>query len=360
MQTKVNQNYFDGQSVYVGIDYHKSNWKVNIIGEHYEHKAFSQDPDPIQLVRYLRRNFPGGEYHAVYEAGFSGFGACRKLNELGVNCVVVHPADVPSNQKERLQKTDKADCRKLARCLRNKEFKPIHIPDQELESDRALIRQRFRVMKDLARTKNRIKSFLYQFGIKIPERFNSNQTRYWSRIYIKWLEGLEMNQDSMREVLDSYLRYGKTIRAELLTLNRQVRALSQKTRYKRNYEFLLTVPGIGLMTAMNLLLNIGNINRFKTLDELNSYVGLIPSMHNSGDRIKTGKMVRRGRKILKIMLIEAAWVAVREDPAMMAKFNELMLKMKKNKAIIRIARKLLSRIRYILQNKCAYETGVVR
>jgi transposase len=359
MQTKVKQNYFEGQPVYVGIDYHSKNWKVNIIGEHYEHKAFSQDPDPMQLVRYLKKNFPGGEYHAVYEAGFSGFGACRKLRELGVDCMVIHPADVPTNQKERLQKTDKADCRKLARCLRNKEFKAIHIPDEELEADRALIRQRFRVMKDLSRTKNRIKSFLYQFGINIPERFTSYQTRHWSKVYIKWLEGLDMEQDSMRKVMESYLRNGKMIRAELLTLNRQVRALSQKSRYKNNYELLLTVPGVGLMTAMNLLLHVGSMNRFKTLDELNSYVGLIPSMHNSGDRIQSGKMINRGRKILKIMLIEAAWVAVRADPAMMAKFNELTLKMKKNKAIIRIARKLLSRIRYILQNQCAYETGVV-
>ena len=65
MQKKVYQNYFDGQPVYVGIDYHKKSWKVSIMGEHYEHKAFSQDPDPVQLVRYLRKNFPGVEYHAV-------------------------------------------------------------------------------------------------------------------------------------------------------------------------------------------------------------------------------------------------------------------------------------------------------
>jgi transposase len=135
--------------------------------------------------------------------------------------------------------------------------------------------------------------------------------------------------------------------------------LSGKSRYKYNFELLVTVPGIGLMTAMFILVQIGNINRFKKLDELCSYVGLIPSMHGSGDRIEVGKMVKRGRKILKIMLIEASWVAVRHDPVMMAKFSELCKQMKKNKAIIRIARKLLNRIRYILKNQQGYQIGVV-
>ena len=62
----------------------------------------------------------------------------------------------------------------------------------------------------------------------------------------------------------------------------------------------------------------------------------------------TGKMINRGRKELKIMIIEAAWEAVRLDPALMAKFNELTRRMNKNKAIIRIARKLVSRMRYVL------------
>jgi transposase len=359
MQKKVTQNYYDGQPVFIGIDCHKKSWKVCILGEHYEHKSFSQHPDPEQLARYLTKHFPGGDYHAVYEAGFSGFGACRKLQELGIDCKVIHPADVPTNQKERVQKTDKADCRKLARSLRNGELEAIEIPDAELEADRSLVRQRYRVMKDLTRIKNRVKSLLLQYGITIPERFSKEQTRHWSKPYIHWLGELELKHESLKLTLDNYVRFGQLVRKELLLLNRQIRALSGKSRYKYNFELLVTVPGIGLMTAMFILVQIGNINRFKKLDELCSYVGLIPSMHGSGDRIEVGKMVKRGRKILKIMLIEASWVAVRHDPVMMAKFSELCKQMKKNKAIIRIARKLLNRIRYILKNQQGYQIGVV-
>jgi len=82
MQTKVNKNFFDGQSFYVGLDVHKKSWKVTILGEHYEHKTMSQNPDPDLLASYLKKNFPGGHYRAVYEAGFSGFESCRKLRHL--------------------------------------------------------------------------------------------------------------------------------------------------------------------------------------------------------------------------------------------------------------------------------------
>jgi len=359
MQTKVNKNFFNGQSLYVGIDYHKKSWKVTILGEHYEHKTMSQNPDPDLLSSYLKRNFPGGHYHAVYEAGFSGFESCRRLSQLGIKCIVIHPADVPSSQKEKLQKTDKADSRKLARMLRSNEFEAIHIPERKLEADRALVRQRFRLMKDVSRTKNRVKSLLYQFGIAIPERFTAAQTRHWSKVYINWLKELSIEQKCLKQTLDNYIRIGETQRKELLLANKQVRNLAQTEDYRKNYNLLISLPGVGLMTAITFLVQIGDISRFKRLDDLCNYVGLVPSMYGSGEKMQTGKMVKRGRKALKIMLIEASWEAIRKDPALMAKFNELAKRMNKNKAIIRIARKMLSRIRYVLQHQQEYVLGVV-
>lgn len=358
--TKSTQNLFAGQPFYVGIDYHKKSWKVTILGEHYEHKTFSMNPDAKILADYLKKHFPGGSYHAVYEAGFSGFNSCRELNELGVNCLVIHPADVPTSQKERLQKTDKADSRKLARSLRSKEFKGVHIPDRTLEADRALVRQRVRIVRDIARIKIRVKSLLLQMGIEIPAVFPSSQARQWSKSYIDWLKDLTVEEESLRLVINNYVEVGLQLRKQLLQVNRQIRELSSKERYKHNYILLLSMVGIGPITAMTFLTEIGDINRFKRLDELCNFVGLVPRMDCSGDRTNTGKMVKRGRKAMKIMLIEASWVAIRKDPALMAKFNELCKTMPKNKAIIRIARKVLSRIRYILKNQEEYVLGVIK
>lgn len=346
--------------MYVGIDYHKSSWKVTILGERQEHKTMSQNPDPEVLATYLKRNFPGAKYHAVYEAGFSGFESCRNLRELGVECIVVHPADVPSNEKERLQKTDKADSRKLARSLRNAELVGIDIPQRWLESDRALVRQRQRLVKDIARIKSRIKSLLFQFSIQVPERFTTSQTRHWSKSYLQWLKDLQIEEMTLRQVVNNYVRTGELLRADLLVVNRQIKILSQGERYQNNYRLLTSIPGIGPIAAMTILVQIGDIKRFKTLDQLCNYIGLVPKMHSSGERIRVGKLINRGKKEIKIMLIEASWVAVRHDPALMAKFNELVKVMPKNKAIIRIARKMINRIRYVLVHSKEYQTGVIK
>jgi transposase len=360
MRTEITKDSFKGQSFYIGIDCHKKSWNVTIMGEHYKLKTFSQNPDPKLLAAYLKRNFPGASYKAVYEAGFSGFSACRELNRIGVSCIVIHPADVPTTHKEKQQKTDKADSRKLARSLRSDEFEAIDIPSPELEADRALVRQRFRQVKDVARTKNRVKSLLFQFGIPIPDRFTSAQTRYWSKVYINWLKDLEVNHSSLRQVLDNYLQIGEAQRRDLLALEKQVRNLSQTERYKDNYNLLRGLPGIGIKTAMTFLTEIGDIKRFGRLDNICNYIGLTPRMYGSGEKMQAGKMTKRGRKMLKIMLIEASWDAIRIDSALMLKFNELSKRMNKNKAIIRIARKLLSRMRFVLLNRQPYRLGVIQ
>jgi transposase len=358
MQTKVNEKLFDGQSIYVGIDCHKKNLTVTILGERYEHKTMSQNPDPDILASYLRRNFPGADYSAVYEAGFNGFYPCRKLRQLGINCNVIHAADVPTSNKEKIQKMDPVDSRKLARSLRSKEFEAIHIPDPLLEADRALVRQRFRVMKDVTRTKARVRSLLFQFNISIPDLFTLGQARSWSRVFMNWLKELQIEHESLKQTLDNYIRIGELQRKELLSVNRQVRSLSQTDAYRCNYNLLISIPGIGFLTAMTFLVQIGDIRRFERLDDLCDYIGLVPMMHGSGDKTYTGKLINRGRKELKIMIIEAAWEAVRLDPALMARFNELTKRMNKNKAIIRIARKLVSRMRSVLLAQGPYKLGI--
>jgi transposase len=358
MQTKVNEKLFDGQSIYVGIDCHKKNWTVTILGEQYEHKTMSQNPDPDILASYLKRNFPGADYSAVYEAGFNGFYSCRRLRELGINCNVIHAADVPTRQKEKIQKMDPVDSRKLARSLRGKEFEAIHVPELSLEADRALVRQRFRIMKDVTRIKARVRSLLFQFNISVPDRFTLGQTRSWSKVYINWLKELPIEHESLKQTLDNYIRTGELQRNELLSVNRQVRALSQNDTYRNNYNLLISIPGIGFLTSMTFLVQIGDIRRFERLDDLCDYIGLVPMMHCSGDKMSTGKLINRGRKELKIMIIEAAWEAVRLDPALMVKFNELAKRMNKNKAIIRIARKLVSRMRFVLMTQKPYTLGI--
>ena len=98
---------FPGETIYCGLDVHKTNWKVNVRMRDMELTSFSQNPDPVLLNNYLKRNYPQAEVEVVYEAGFCGFEAQRSLKKLGLKCIVVNAADVPATDKERKRKADK-------------------------------------------------------------------------------------------------------------------------------------------------------------------------------------------------------------------------------------------------------------
>ena len=102
-------------------------------------KHHSQEPSAKVLFDFLRKNFPDGEYHAVYESGFSGFATYYALSEYGIDCIVIHAADVPTTQYEEVMKTDKIDALKLARSLRAEELRPIYIRKRENIDDRAVL-----------------------------------------------------------------------------------------------------------------------------------------------------------------------------------------------------------------------------
>jgi transposase len=348
---------FTGQQIYVGMDIHKKSWSISIFTDQFEHKTFSQPPEVGVLVNYLKRNFPGAAYKSVYEAGYSGFWIHDRLQERGIQCLVVNPADVPTKDKERTGKTDRVDCRKLARSLRNGDIEGIYVPTRPKVEDRSLLRTRNSMVRKQTRCKNQIKSILSFYGIDIPDDFING---YWSKRFINWIESVQMERASGNLSLKIHLDELKHLRHIIAEMNRAIRALANSDDYRNNVRILKTVPGISTLTAMMLLTELYDINRFKTLDKLCSYVGLIPGTDSSGEKdLKTGMTGRRNAQ-LRFVLIESAWTAVRKDPALMMAFNELCKHMTKTKAIVRIARKLLNRVRYVLKNQQEYTTAVVQ
>lgn len=142
-------------------------------------------------------------------------------------------------------------------------------------------------------------------------------------------------------------------------LDSGIKELSKTARYNTNVNLLQSIPSIGLLTAMILLTEIGDINRFKRLDELCSYCGIVPNCHSSGKKENTRGLSRRGNSIIKKVLIECAWVAVKKDPALLLYYKQQVTHMNSQKAIIKVARKLLSRIRYVLMNQKEYVLGII-
>ena len=131
--------------------------------------------------------------------------------------------------------------------------------------------------------------------------------------------------------------------------------------YKQRYYLLRTITGIGPLTAASLITEIGDMKRFPSFYELNSFIGLLPMEHSSGEReLKTRLTVRRHRQ-LRSDLVECAWTAKRTDPALSLFYAQQLKQGKEPKLIIvKIARKLLSRIRYVWLNEKPYEKGIVK
>ena len=358
MQTQNNKLDFSGQNIYVGFDVHLKSWKVTIMTEKLFHKTFSQPPKPELLHGYLTKHFPGGSYHSAYEAGFCGYWIHNKLKSFGINSMVVNPADIPTTDKEKVQKEDARDSRKIARSLRSGDLTPIHVPSLKTLDDRSLMRTRSALVKDLVRNKNRTKSFLYFHGIDILESF-SNQ-KVWSKRFIAWLNEIQIPEQSGKNALNAIVESSTNLRASVLRITKQINELSKTKEYKEQVVLLRSVPGIGLLTAMSILTELETINRFESFDKLCGFIGLIPSTHSSGDNDVVGDITRRGHSVLRSAIIESAWVAARLDPTLTKSYHDYCKRMEPNKAIVRIAKKLLNRIRYVLKNKQPYVCAVVK
>jgi transposase len=359
MKTQSNKLDFKGQNIYAGFDVHLKQWSVTIMTDYLTHKTFSQPPKPEILLQYLQKNFPGGNYYSAYEAGFCGYWIHNKLKAMGINSIVVNPADIPTTGKERDQKNDPVDSRKLARSLQNGDLKAIHVPTLKTLEDRTLVRTRATLVKDITRYKNRIKSFLYFHGIELPESFMKNKS-HWSKRFMDWLDTIEMSEKSGKESLVVIVTIVKNLRSILLETTRKIKTLSCADDYQKNVELLKSIPGIGLITSMTLLTEIGSIERFGNTDQLCRFVGFVPSMHQSGDNDKSGKLTKRGHDVLRSTLIESSWTAARMDPALMKSYCEYCQRMESNEAITRVAKKLLKRISYVLKNQKPYEFRIVK
>lgn len=359
MQEKVNEKTFVGQSIYLGIDVHLKSWRVSVMAGEIHYKTFSSPPETDKLGHYLARNFPGATFYSAYEAGFSGFWLHRELTKLGIKSIVVNPADIPTTDKERTQKEDQRDSRKIAKTLQAGQLKSIYIPSEKIQQDRILLRTRDAIVRDLRRNKTRIKSLLYFQGIKYPERFYTD-TSHWSRQFIRWIDSISFEHNSGKGGLNAYLEMVTHLRGLLLKITRQIRELSNTPSYQQNKDLLISVPGIGMLTAMKFLTELENIDRFNDFDHLSSYVGLVPSTDSSGDdQIERG-ITPRSNSRLRAALIESAWIAIRNDPALLISYQKLCKRIPTNKAIIRIAKKLLNRMVHVLRKKEKYERSIIK
>jgi transposase len=344
------QSQDKSKRLFVGIDLHTLRWHVTIRTEDAEVFSDRMPGRWEALRRFLERN-KGYTTQAVYGAGYCGFWLHDHLEECGARCVVTPPSLLPIEYGNKV-KTDRRDSRKLAHLLAKGLLKEVWVPSEAERCHRQVIRRRRQLIGDRVRTQNRIKAELRFFGIEIPE-----PTVRWSRVFLMNLHRLQLHdrwiQESFRRLLEQYEFLSEQIKKQTTLLEE----LAQIPAYKERVAILRTVPGIGLIAAMELLLELQDVARFRRADQLAAYVGLTLSQYSNADKIRMGRITAIGKNQLRGTLVEVAWRLIGKDRAMRKKYECIKVRSGSKRAIAAIARRTLLRTRRMLLDGTPYVLG---
>ena len=341
-----------GKEVFIGVDVHKESWHVTARTEG-EEIFNGRIPSQYQALRKLLGHFKDCKIKVAYEAGPCGFWLYDKLTEDGVETIVVPPSLIPVESGNKV-KTDKRDSRKLAKLLESNMLKRVYVLNEEDRVDRELLRTRRQIVEHRNDVARQIKSKLLFYGIHSPFA-----RRYgWHQNYLRWLKEMELPREGLRVCFGSLIELYEYLSDQLLKINQKVKELSQSLKYRQRLKLLCSVPGIGTLVGMELLVELQEVERFKRADELASYIGLTPSEFSTGQYIRQGRITRCGNKRVRTCLVESSWILITKDPLMRFKYNRLKAMKGAKRAIIAIARRLIIRIRRILLNNEPYVVGL--
>jgi transposase len=338
--------------IFVGIDLHKKAWHVTIRTAEIE--LFSGSiPGTWEHLYNLLNRYKSSNQIAVYEAGYFGFWLYDKLVEHGIKCIVTPPSLIPIEYGNRV-KTDRRDSRKLAHFLAKDLLKQIYVPTVKERYHRQVIRRRRQLIGDRVRVQNRIKAELRLNGVNLPEPVGK-----WTDIYFDNLCRIKFPDRWMQESFNRLLEQYVFLDNQITKQTQLLKELAEKSLYKKRVEILRSIPGIGIISAMELLLELQDINRFRRADQLAAYVGLTPSQYSSADKIRMGRITCIGKNSLRAILVQAAWCLIRKDGVMRERYEKIKARSGGKRSIVAIARQLLIRMRRILLDGVHYVPGLV-
>src|SRR6476660_8550688 len=263
---------------YIGLDVHKETIAVSIAPQNStEVRRYGIIGGTLDAVDKLVKKLAQEkvQLHLVYEAGPCGFVLCRHLRSRGFHCEVIAPSLIPRKASDRV-KTDRRDADQLARLYRAGELTAIHVPDQEDEAIRDLVRARTCGMTDQRQARNRLKGFLLRLGFRYSGKSS------WNEAHKRYLSGLLMPQGPQQIAFPGW-KWEPVVRA------------------------LMSLRGVQVLTAMTLVAEVGDFSRFKDPRSLMHFFGLTPSEHSSSDKRVQGGITRCGNAHCRRVLTEAAW-----------------------------------------------------
>jgi transposase len=290
----------ESTTVTIGLDVHASSVRLAAVraDQLLDERTLPYDLDAVE--RSLRR-WP--VVRCCYEAGPTGFGLYRHLAGRGIECAVVAPGLVPQRPGDRV-KTDRRDARKLAQLQAGGLLEPIYVPSPALEAARDLVRAREDARLDRMRDRHRLSKFLLRHGRLLPGKS-------WSVARRKWLSQQRFELAAQQQTLDTYLHAVDLVDARIEALERAIRETAEQAPWRELVGRLRCLRGVETLTALGLVVEIGDFSRFKSAEEFMAFVGLVPSERSSGEQRRQGSITKVGNAHVRRLLVEAAWHARR-------------------------------------------------
>jgi len=255
-------------------------------------------PKLHKLLKKLQKN--GTKLHVCYEAGPTGFGLCRRLREVGIDCVVVAPSLVPSKAGDRV-KTDRRDAIKLAHFLRSGDLTEVHVPDEAVEAIRDLERARDAAKRAELVTRHQLSKFL----LRHDRRYTGNA---WTQKHRDWVRAQKFDFPAQQHVLADYVKAVDDASERVARLTKLMAELIEDTVLAPLVKALQAFRGIGVVSAVTIAAEVGgDLKRFATPRQFMSFVGLVPSENSTGKQRRQGSITRCGNSYLRRILVEAAW-----------------------------------------------------
>lgn len=286
----------------------------------------------IDMLTELAQERGADRIVLAYEASGQGFGLHDQLAQAGIECHVLAPTHLPHTSRTRKTKTDSNDAMMLldevrAFVLAGRKLPSVWIPDQQTRCDRELIRSRLELAAQRTRIKNQIRNLAKRYQLMFPDWFT--KTGDWSKKSIDWLEQVAAGKEGgldqwVREVLGSLIPIYKTMCEQLKKLDQAITRLSQTQKYEKPFRKLKLLKGVGTLTAMTFLTEIGDLKRFANRRQLAGYLGLVPTAHESGERSdRKGHITRQGPPRIRHVLCQASWAAIRHSPEWRDKYEQI-------------------------------------
>ena len=292
------------RTLYVGLDVHKEAIAVAYAPEERGTEVVAlgtigtRQYDIDKLIRKLQSK--GAALVFAYEAGPCGYWLYRYLTRQGLRCSVVAPSLIPRKAGDRV-KTDRRDALTLARLLRSGDLTSIYVPAVEDEAIRDVSRGREDALRDLKRSKLRLKAFLLRQDIRYEGRAN------WNAAHLRWLSTVVCPTPAQQIVFQEYVRAVTEQIDRLRRLETELHELVKGWRLYPVVEAIQALRGIELTGAIILVAELGDLTRFDSPRKLMSYLGLTPSEYSSGERRHQGGITKAGNGHARRTLVEGAW-----------------------------------------------------